>query len=83
MLLIQISFAVGYGFGLVFSYCLGLKAWPGVEKPLLDGLDKCCVHPTECGGMQILHVFSFNGGLVRIVAFWNFLCSVGVCVGEG
>ena len=33
--------------------------------------------------MQILHVFVFSGGLVRIVAFWNFLCSVGVCIGEG
>ena len=67
----------------MFSYCLGRKAGPEGEKLLLDGIDLCRGHRNECGGMQILHAFGFSGGLVRIVAFWNFLCSVGVCVGEG
>ena len=74
---------VGRIFLVSLGVCLGRKARPGGENPLLDGLDTCCRHRTECGGMQILQVFGLSDGLVCIVAFRNFLCSVGVCVGDG
>ena len=67
----------------MFSYYLGHKDGPGGENTFWDVLDTCRGHRTECDGTQILHVLGFSGGLVRIVSFWYFLCSDGVCVGEG
>ena len=77
------TFAGRYGFGYVFSYRLVHKAGPVDEKPILDGLDPCRRNRTECGSMQILHVFGFCGGVVRSVALRNVLVSVGVRIGEG